>query len=210
MTRSRGDNTSATISNVDLYSNKFPCIASKAEYTVQKWIVPYLYLRTCFIFSIRLCFFFSIEFHLVHAFDTFFVGGNALAYHLIKPFQSSRLSMKNKPTEKERKKKIKKGKKGTARRVRRHRDAYAITSTERFKFSPNYWAVFHVVRASKFSPRFPFPLRPYFSLRLNLLFPYLFPGLLLFFSSFDYPFPAAFEIKVDRVSKQPSTTVHRS
>lgn len=49
--------------------------------------------------------FFSIEFHRVHAFDTFFVGGNAPAYHLIKPFQSSRLSMKNKPAEKERKKK---------------------------------------------------------------------------------------------------------
>lgn len=206
MTRSRGDNTSATISNVDLYSNKFP---SKAEYTVQKWIVPYLYLRTCFIFSIRIYFFFSIEFHRVHAFDTFFVGGNALAYHLIKPFQSSRLSMKNKLKKKE-KKKIKKGKKGTARRIRRHRDAYAITLTERFKFSPNYWAVFHVVRASKLSPRFPLPLRPYFSLRLNLLFPYIFPCLLFFSSSFDYPFPAAFEIKVDRVSKQPSITVHRS
>lgn len=41
--------------------------------------------------------FFSIEFHRVHAFDTFFVGWNAPAYHLIKPFQSSRLSMKNKP-----------------------------------------------------------------------------------------------------------------
>lgn len=181
MTRSRGDNTSATISNVDLYSNKFPCIASKAEYTVQKWIVPYLYLRTCFIFSIRLCFFFSIEFHLVHAFDTFFVGGNALAYHLIKPFQSSRLSMKNKPTEKERKKKkIKKGKKGTARRVRRHRDAYAITSTERFKFSPNYWAVFHVVRASKLSPRFPFPL--IFPLGSTCYFPIFFPA-----SCFSFP-----------------------
>lgn len=110
VTRSRRDNTSATISNVDLYSNKFP---SKAEYTVQKWIVPYLYLRTCFIFSIRIYFFFSIEFHRVHAFDTFFVGGNALAYHLIKPFQSSRLSMKNKPTEKEREKKDKEGN-GTA------------------------------------------------------------------------------------------------
>lgn len=122
--------------------------------------------------------------------------------------------MKNKPTEKERKKrkKDKEGKKGTARRIRRHRDAYAITPAERFKFSPNYWAVFHVVRASKLSPSLPFSLFALiFSLRLfSLLFPYLFPGLLFFSSSLDYPFPAAFEIKVDRVSKQPSTTVHRS
>ena len=88
--------------------------------------------------------------------------------------------MKNKPVETRKKKGKEEGKRerGRERRTQRHRDAYAITPTERFKFSPNYWAVFHVVRASKLSLPFIliFPLGStcFISLFLSLLYVYLY------------------------------------
>lgn len=130
--------------------------------------------------------------------------------------------MKNKPVETRKKKGKEEGKRerGRERRTQRHRDAYAITPTERFKFSPNYWAVFHVVRASKLSLPFIliFPLGStcFISLFLSLLYVYLyvisssyFLSLSLFFSP-DCLFPATFEIKVDRVSTRASCRALRS
>lgn len=125
--------------------------------------------------------------------------------------------MKNKPAKRRKKKEGEKRERGRKRRTQRHRDAYAITPTESFKFSPNYWAVFHVVRASKLSLGFP-PPQPYFFLRLNLLrrslsFPYI---SIHFFSRScscsltTIPFQPSFEIKVDRVNTRASCRAPRS